>query len=95
VIDGLCLDWVFFYILTNILFAVISRSRRVYAAAAPGFLFFTAPFAFVLISFFYYYFLRFSYFPSFLHSLGVLCNNHFTGLKPPVPAKWKLIPVSR
>lgn len=52
VIDGLCLDWVFFYTLTNILFAVISRSRRAYAAATLGFLFFIAPFVFVLISFF-------------------------------------------
>jgi len=52
VIDSLCLDWVFFYILTNILFVVISRSRGVYAAAMLGFLFFVVPFVFVLIRFF-------------------------------------------
>lgn len=56
-IDSLCLDWVFFYILTNILLAVISRSRRAYIAALLGFLFFVVPFVFVLNSFFLSFFL--------------------------------------
>lgn len=81
-IDSLCLDWVFFYILTNILFAMISRSRGVYTAAMLSFLFFIVPVVFVLIRFFSKGQLLPIIFP-----LTVLCNNPVTDLQPLVSLK--------